>query len=494
MGLNYFKISSRKFYVCLRLFAFPFSLEVNYSSKACTSRPATYFIEIYKNIWIEIEIYFYINTPTHKSVKKTKRYLRGFSNFSIKHFLLVTSTIYIGPLQLYFFFFLFAILGKIKMQLLSSDYKHWPASFTVIHVIFTLPTGSPWWCCRFCYDLFWRIFCCISESHREIRTASHSCNILSRRSSVWTFNLRCPSSQCFLMCERVPQCDALLINRFLLVPQPPLIGHRHVTWSGGEEGAGLADGAREARGHTALPRPPSAGCSHHNPRGESRRCREERAQRRGWCWQGGAAKHQEQGGGGGGRGRKRQQRPQDMRAARWGRGHGGGQGDWGGGGSTRLDLPGDALMEHGPGSRILPLPWVQSCLRLCCRLCVCVCACSLACACLSVSTARFIPQSSVLFLCVLVRLTLPSAWNKHMAGGSRAALLPLLPPIDFQMLMWLCARRIYSKLFHYLLKSPVTPFSCRHIMQLVSSAPFFSPCFVCKRDHAAFYCFRLPLI
>lgn len=66
------------------------------------------------------------------------------------------------------------------------------------------------------------------------------------------------------MCECIPQCDSLLINPFPLVSQLPLIGRRHVTWSGGREGAGLADSARETRGHTELPCPPSAGCSHHN--------------------------------------------------------------------------------------------------------------------------------------------------------------------------------------------------------------------------------------
>lgn len=156
------------------------------------------------------------------------------------------------------------------------------------------------------------------------------------------------------MCECVPQCDALLIK-----PLPPCLTastywtQTHHMVGGGDKGAGLVDGARETRGHTAVPRPPSAGCSHHNARGERRRCREKRAQRWGWCWQGGAAKHQEQGGGGGGKGwtstghESRLLRTQP----RWrARGLGGGDG------STRLDLPGDALMEHGPGSRILSLP------------------------------------------------------------------------------------------------------------------------------------------
>lgn len=43
--------------------------------------------------------------------------------------------------------------------------------------------------------------------------------------------------------------------------------------------------------------------------------------------------------------------PQDVRAGSRG----------GGGGASRLDGPSDALMEYGPGFRILPLPWVCFC-------------------------------------------------------------------------------------------------------------------------------------
>lgn len=159
----------------------------------------------------------------------------------------------------------------------------------------------------------------------------------------------------------------IINNFFLLLSQPAPIGCREITWRG-RRGTDWLWSQTHGHCHASPPSPsavaliPSAAAI--------TRCE------RGWCWQGGAAEQQS------GRKRSKEAAPlktKSSRGRRRGRistGHegwslrteGGGQR---GVGSSRLDGPSDALMEHGPDFRILPLPWV--CFPFCCLYLVFLC-------------------------------------------------------------------------------------------------------------------------